>query len=133
MVAIADLWDVFVFLGSSAFSNESWFTCDRLREKNLAWTDIFEEISVSRSIRKPRTRLRNIACRISCRECDVWRLQVKVSNSALVSSLMTELEPEAPATQVLSREFMYSVITSYLSKDLVSASNCCFSGSVSGQ
>lgn len=42
---------------------------EKLREKNMAWTHIFEEIPV------------------------------KISNSALVSSLMTELEPEAPATQ----------------------------------
>ncbi|KAG0572608.1 hypothetical protein KC19_VG109900 [Ceratodon purpureus] len=45
------------------------FTGEKLREKNLSWKNIFEEIPV------------------------------KVSNSALVSSLMNELEPETPATQ----------------------------------
>ncbi|KAL3694955.1 hypothetical protein R1sor_008606 [Riccia sorocarpa] len=45
------------------------FKGEKLREKNMAWTDIFEEIPV------------------------------KIANSALVSSVMTELETDAPATQ----------------------------------
>ncbi|KAH7522892.1 hypothetical protein JRO89_XSUnG0088600 [Xanthoceras sorbifolium] len=45
------------------------FTGEKLREKNLSWVDIFEEIPI------------------------------KVSNSALVSAFMTELEPDTPVTQ----------------------------------
>ncbi|KAK4422057.1 Eukaryotic translation initiation factor 3 subunit H [Sesamum alatum] len=45
------------------------FTGEKLREKNLSWVDIFEEIPI------------------------------KVSNSALVSAFMTELEAETPVTQ----------------------------------
>jgi translation initiation factor 3 subunit H len=45
------------------------FTGEKLREKNMSWTSIFEEIPV------------------------------KISNSSLVSSVMTELETDAPATQ----------------------------------
>ncbi|GAA0141683.1 translation initiation factor [Lithospermum erythrorhizon] len=45
------------------------FTGEKLREKNLSWVDIFEEIPI------------------------------KVSNSALISAFMTELEPEAPVSQ----------------------------------
>ncbi|KAH9680093.1 eukaryotic translation initiation factor 3 subunit H [Citrus sinensis] len=45
------------------------FTGEKLREKNLSWVDIFEEIPV------------------------------KVSNSALISAFMTELEPDTPVTQ----------------------------------
>ncbi|CAN6462767.1 unnamed protein product [Victoria cruziana] len=42
---------------------------EKLREKNLTWVDIFEEIPI------------------------------KVSNSALISAFMSELEPEAPVSQ----------------------------------
>ncbi|QHO09906.1 Eukaryotic translation initiation factor 3 subunit H [Arachis hypogaea] len=52
------------------------FTGEKLREKNLSWVDIFEEIPVS-SI----------------------SLTIKVSNSALISAFMTELEPDSPVTQ----------------------------------
>ncbi|KAF3573913.1 hypothetical protein F2Q69_00063561 [Brassica cretica] len=45
------------------------FTGDKLREKNFSWMDIFEEIPI------------------------------KVSNSALVSAFMTELETDAPVSQ----------------------------------
>ncbi|KAL0366709.1 UNVERIFIED_CONTAM: Eukaryotic translation initiation factor 3 subunit H [Sesamum radiatum] len=45
------------------------FTGEKLREKNLSWVDIFEEIPI------------------------------KVSNSALVSAFMTELEADTPVTQ----------------------------------
>ncbi|CAM6108845.1 unnamed protein product [Calypogeia fissa] len=45
------------------------FTGEKLREKNMSWTSIFEEIPV------------------------------KISNSSLVSSVMTELESDAPSTQ----------------------------------
>ncbi|KAG6541880.1 hypothetical protein Mapa_016708 [Marchantia paleacea] len=45
------------------------FKGEKLREKNMTWTDIFEEIPV------------------------------KISNSSLVSAVMTELETDAPATQ----------------------------------
>jgi translation initiation factor 3 subunit H len=45
------------------------FTGEKLREKNLSWKDIFVEIPI------------------------------KVSNSALISAFMTELEPETPVTQ----------------------------------
>ncbi|KAL3724475.1 hypothetical protein ACJRO7_029619 [Eucalyptus globulus] len=45
------------------------FTGEKLREKNLSWVDIFEEIPI------------------------------KVSNSALISAFMTELEADSPATQ----------------------------------
>ncbi|KAL8101437.1 hypothetical protein AgCh_033363 [Apium graveolens] len=45
------------------------FTGEKLREKNLSWVDIFEEIPI------------------------------KVSNSALISAFMTELEAETPVTQ----------------------------------
>nr|GEU95031.1 eukaryotic translation initiation factor 3 subunit H [Tanacetum cinerariifolium] len=45
------------------------FTGEKLREKNLSWVDIFEEIPI------------------------------KVSNSALVSAFMTELEADSPVTQ----------------------------------
>jgi translation initiation factor 3 subunit H len=45
------------------------FTGEKLREKNMTWKDIFEEIPV------------------------------KISNSVLVSALMTELESDAPASQ----------------------------------
>ncbi|XP_042456527.1 eukaryotic translation initiation factor 3 subunit H-like [Zingiber officinale] len=45
------------------------FTGEKLREKNLSWVDIFEEIPI------------------------------KVSNSALASAFMTELEPELPVKQ----------------------------------
>ncbi|KAL4192718.1 hypothetical protein AMTRI_Chr06g195720 [Amborella trichopoda] len=45
------------------------FSGEKLREKNLSWVDIFEEIPV------------------------------KVSNSALVSAFMTELEADAPVSQ----------------------------------
>ncbi|KAL9297411.1 hypothetical protein ACSQ67_023307 [Phaseolus vulgaris] len=45
------------------------FTGEKLREKNLSWVDIFEEIPI------------------------------KVSNSALISAFMTELEPDTPVTQ----------------------------------
>lgn len=45
------------------------FTGEKLREKNLTWQDIFQEIPV------------------------------KISNSALVSAIMTELETDSPATQ----------------------------------
>ncbi|XP_078434665.1 translation initiation factor 3 subunit H1 [Wolffia australiana] len=45
------------------------FTGDKLREKNLTWVDIFEEIPI------------------------------KVSNSALISAFMTELETDSPVTQ----------------------------------
>ena len=45
------------------------FTGEKLREKNLSWVDIFEEIPI------------------------------KVSNSALISAFMTELEPDSPVTQ----------------------------------
>ncbi|KAJ7185074.1 hypothetical protein O6H91_Y538400 [Diphasiastrum complanatum] len=45
------------------------FVGEKLREKSLTWKNIFEEIPV------------------------------KISNSSLVSSLMTELETDAPATQ----------------------------------
>ncbi|KAL2632756.1 hypothetical protein R1flu_004235 [Riccia fluitans] len=45
------------------------FKGEKLREKNMSWTDIFEEIPV------------------------------KISNSSLVSAVMTELETDAPATQ----------------------------------
>ncbi|GJX56352.1 eukaryotic translation initiation factor 3 subunit H [Tanacetum coccineum] len=48
-------------------SNE--FNGEKLREKNLSWVDIFEEIPI------------------------------KVSNSALVSAFMTELEADSPVTQ----------------------------------
>lgn len=49
-------------------------------------------------------------------------LQVKISNSALVSSLMTELEPEAPATQVQS---LYPSI-SFVEQKCFSLSQSCF-------
>eukprot|EP00252_Welwitschia_mirabilis_P014640 TRINITY_DN3220_c0_g1_i1.p1 TRINITY_DN3220_c0_g1~~TRINITY_DN3220_c0_g1_i1.p1 ORF type:complete len:344 (-),score=60.94 TRINITY_DN3220_c0_g1_i1:440-1471(-) len=45
------------------------FTGEKLREKNLTWVDIFEEIPV------------------------------KISNSVLVSSIMSDLEPDAPVSQ----------------------------------
>ncbi|OMP06526.1 eukaryotic translation initiation factor 3 subunit H [Corchorus olitorius] len=45
------------------------FTGEKLREKNLSWVDIFEEIPI------------------------------KVSNSALISAFMTELESDTPITQ----------------------------------
>ncbi|GMP78261.1 hypothetical protein CsSME_00034263 [Camellia sinensis var. sinensis] len=45
------------------------FTGEKLREKNLSWVDIFEEIPI------------------------------KVSNSALISAFMTELEADSPVTQ----------------------------------
>ncbi|TYH55520.1 hypothetical protein ES332_D09G240700v1 [Gossypium tomentosum] len=45
------------------------FTGEKLREKNLSWMDIFEEIPI------------------------------KVSNSALISAFMTELESDTPVTQ----------------------------------
>ncbi|KAJ7942278.1 Eukaryotic translation initiation factor 3 subunit H [Quillaja saponaria] len=45
------------------------FTGEKLREKNLSWVDIFEEIPI------------------------------KVSNSALVSAYMQQLEPDTPVTQ----------------------------------
>jgi len=45
------------------------FTGEKLREKNLSWVDIFEEIPI------------------------------KVSNSALISAFMTDLEGDAPVTQ----------------------------------
>ncbi|KAB5527570.1 hypothetical protein DKX38_021417 [Salix brachista] len=45
------------------------FTGEKLREKNLSWVDIFEEIPI------------------------------KVSNSALISAFMTELEDDTPVTQ----------------------------------
>lgn len=45
------------------------FTGEKLREKNLTWVDIFEEIPV------------------------------KISNSALVSSIMAELETDSPVSQ----------------------------------
>ncbi|GLJ52188.1 hypothetical protein SUGI_1110170 [Cryptomeria japonica] len=45
------------------------FTGEKLREKNLTWVDIFEEIPV------------------------------KISNSTLVSAIMTELETDSPVTQ----------------------------------
>ncbi|KAF4378432.1 hypothetical protein F8388_021626 [Cannabis sativa] len=45
------------------------FTGETLREKNLSWVDIFEEIPI------------------------------KVSNSALISAFMTELEADTPVTQ----------------------------------
>ncbi|XP_008813506.2 eukaryotic translation initiation factor 3 subunit H [Phoenix dactylifera] len=45
------------------------FTGEKLREKKLSWVDVFEEIPI------------------------------KVSNSALISAFMTELEPESPVTQ----------------------------------
>uniref|UniRef100_A0A5B6Z2K4 Putative eukaryotic translation initiation factor 3 subunit H n=1 Tax=Davidia involucrata TaxID=16924 RepID=A0A5B6Z2K4_DAVIN len=45
------------------------FTGEKLREKNLSWVDIFEEIPI------------------------------KVSNSALISAFMTELEADTPVTQ----------------------------------
>ncbi|KAE8658416.1 Eukaryotic translation initiation factor 3 subunit H [Hibiscus syriacus] len=45
------------------------FTGEKLREKNLSWVDIFEEIPI------------------------------KVSNSALISAFMTELESNTPVTQ----------------------------------
>ncbi|KAE9604960.1 hypothetical protein Lal_00036810 [Lupinus albus] len=45
------------------------FTGEKLREKNLSWVDIFEEIPI------------------------------KVSNSALISAFMTELEPDTPVAQ----------------------------------
>uniref|UniRef100_A0A1D1XP85 Eukaryotic translation initiation factor 3 subunit H n=1 Tax=Anthurium amnicola TaxID=1678845 RepID=A0A1D1XP85_9ARAE len=45
------------------------FTGEKLREKNLTWVDIFEEIPI------------------------------KVSNSALISAFMTELETDSPVTQ----------------------------------
>ncbi|EFJ10502.1 hypothetical protein SELMODRAFT_271999 [Selaginella moellendorffii] len=45
------------------------FNGEKLREKNVTWQDIFEEIPV------------------------------RISNSALVSALMTELETDSPATQ----------------------------------
>ncbi|KAK4387970.1 Eukaryotic translation initiation factor 3 subunit H [Sesamum angolense] len=45
------------------------FTGEKLREKNLSWVDIFEEIPI------------------------------KVSNSALVSAFMTELEADTPVSQ----------------------------------
>ena len=45
------------------------FSGEKLREKNLSWVDIFEEIPI------------------------------KISNSALVGTIMTELETDAPVTQ----------------------------------
>ncbi|XP_008794937.2 eukaryotic translation initiation factor 3 subunit H-like [Phoenix dactylifera] len=45
------------------------FTGEKLREKKLSWVDIFEEIPI------------------------------KVSNSALISAFMTELEPDSPVSQ----------------------------------
>ncbi|XP_071705761.1 eukaryotic translation initiation factor 3 subunit H-like [Rutidosis leptorrhynchoides] len=45
------------------------FNGEKLREKNISWVDIFEEIPI------------------------------KVSNSALVSAFMTELEADSPVTQ----------------------------------
>ncbi|KAJ9147251.1 hypothetical protein P3X46_029430 [Hevea brasiliensis] len=45
------------------------FTGEKLRERNLSWVDIFEEIPI------------------------------KVSNSALISAFMTELEADSPITQ----------------------------------
>ncbi|THU46579.1 hypothetical protein C4D60_Mb09t06420 [Musa balbisiana] len=45
------------------------FTGEKLREKKLSWVDIFEEIPI------------------------------KISNSALISAFMTELEPESPVCQ----------------------------------
>ncbi|XP_010913059.1 eukaryotic translation initiation factor 3 subunit H isoform X2 [Elaeis guineensis] len=45
------------------------FTGEKLREKKLSWVDVFEEIPI------------------------------KVSNSALISAFMTELEPDSPVTQ----------------------------------
>ncbi|XP_026435304.1 eukaryotic translation initiation factor 3 subunit H-like [Papaver somniferum] len=45
------------------------FTGEKLREKNLSWVDIFEEI------------------------------HIKVSNSAIISAFMTEREADTPVTQ----------------------------------
>ncbi|KAJ1696938.1 hypothetical protein LUZ63_005450 [Rhynchospora breviuscula] len=45
------------------------FNGEKLREKKLSWVDVFEEIPI------------------------------KVSNSALISAFMTELEPDSPVTQ----------------------------------
>ncbi|CAM8914899.1 hypothetical protein QQ045_032983 [Rhodiola kirilowii] len=50
-------------------SSNGSFSGEKLREKNLTWVDIFEEIPI------------------------------KVSNSALISAFMTELEADSPVTQ----------------------------------
>uniref|UniRef100_A0A7N0U3D9 Eukaryotic translation initiation factor 3 subunit H n=1 Tax=Kalanchoe fedtschenkoi TaxID=63787 RepID=A0A7N0U3D9_KALFE len=60
------LSDSFMDLYRSSNGN---FSGEKLREKNLTWVDIFEEIPI------------------------------KVSNSALISAFMTELEADSPVTQ----------------------------------
>ncbi|KAL6571312.1 Eukaryotic translation initiation factor 3 subunit H [Orobanche hederae] len=54
------------------------FTGEKLREKNLSWVEIFEEIPI------------------------------KVSNSALISAFMTELEADTPITQCDSERLQFS-------------------------
>ncbi|KAL6580763.1 Eukaryotic translation initiation factor 3 subunit H [Orobanche minor] len=54
------------------------FTGEKLREKNLSWVEIFEEIPI------------------------------KVSNSALISAFMTELEADTPITQCDSERLQLS-------------------------
>ncbi|KAG6527701.1 hypothetical protein ZIOFF_009827 [Zingiber officinale] len=61
------------------------FTGEKLREKNLSWVDIFEEIPVS--------------CSSLEATIPYMLLLIKVSNSALASAFMTELEPELPVKQ----------------------------------
>ncbi|KAH9680094.1 eukaryotic translation initiation factor 3 subunit H [Citrus sinensis] len=68
------------------------FTGEKLREKNLSWVDIFEEIPVYGM---------GLIDKLTLGYCVCWfiTLQVKVSNSALISAFMTELEPDTPVTQ----------------------------------
>eukprot|EP00850_Spirogloea_muscicola_P017809 SM000156S02165 [mRNA] locus=s156:306300:308834:- [translate_table: standard] len=58
------------------------FSAETLRERNITWQDVFEEIPDTRS---------GLAA--------AAKMQVKVANSALISTMMAELEPEAPAGQ----------------------------------
>ncbi|KAG6408366.1 hypothetical protein SASPL_131371 [Salvia splendens] len=56
------------------------FKGEKLREKNLSFVDIFEEIP-------------------GCEACSLSPNRIKVSNSALISAFMTELEADTPVTQ----------------------------------
>lgn len=77
--------------------NTMTLCCCRLREKKLSWVDIFEEIPVCTLIFSFLSYMdeSSLSGALSCL-CP----QIKVSNSALVSAFMKELEPESPVTQV---------------------------------
>lgn len=69
------------------------FTGEKLREKNFSWVDIFEEIPI------------------------------KVSNSALISAFMTELEADSPVTQCDYDRLKLST-KPYLERNLEFLSEC---------